>query len=207
MDNIYIIGASGFAKEVYWLLKDLNKYKICGFIDKTPKNNTIEIGNSIIDIIDEDYFLNNFKNCSVCIGIGTPKIIHKIKEKYKNYNFPNLIHPSFLGDSENILFGVGNIITAGVVFTTNIKIGNFNIFNLNTTIGHDVKIGDSNIFNPSTNISGNCNIENNNLFGVGTIILENLNVGSNNIIGAGSVAIKCIDKDSTYVGVPCKKIK
>jgi sugar O-acyltransferase (sialic acid O-acetyltransferase NeuD family) len=207
MNTIYIIGASGFAKEVYFLLKDLNLYKIGGFIDKTPINKNLKIGNDIIDIIDEEFFLENFKDCFVCFGIGSPKILNTLYKKYKNYIFPNIIHPSFIGNIESISFGLGNIITLGVIFTTNIKIGSFNIFNLNMTLGHDTIIGDMNVFNPSTNISGNNKIGNSNLFGVGSISLENMEIGDNNTIGASALVTKNINNNGVYIGIPAKLIK
>ena len=207
MNNIYIIGAGGFAKEVYSLLKDFGIYEITGFIDVNPNSDSLTIGNDTIPIIDEDIFLSDYKNVSVCIGTGYPNVIKKIIKKYQNFIFPNIIHPSFIGNKDSISMGYGNIITAGVIFTTDIKIGNFNVFNLGCTVGHDCKILDGNVFNPKTNISGNCSIGNNNLFGVGSSILEKLNVGNNNIIGGGSIIISNIEDNSTYVGVPGKKIK
>jgi sugar O-acyltransferase (sialic acid O-acetyltransferase NeuD family) len=207
MNKIFIIGAGGFAKEVFFLLKGFGIYEICGFIDVKPQYNSIKIGDETVLIIDEDDFFTNYKDVSVCIGTGYPKIIKQIIEKYKNYTFPNIIHPSFIGNKDSILMGYGNIITAGVIFTTDIKIGNFNIFNLGCTVGHDCKISDGNVFNPGTNISGNCTINNNNLFGVGSSILEKLTVGNNNVIGGGAVIINNINNNSTYVGVPGKKIK
>ena len=127
-------------------------------------------------------------------------------EKYKDFNNPNIIHSSFIGDKKNINIGVGNIITAGVIFTTDINIGSFNVFNLNMTIGHDTKIGDLNVFNPSTNISGNNIIGNCNLFGVGSISLENIKIGDFNIIGASALVTKNISDNGLYIGVPAKKI-
>jgi sugar O-acyltransferase (sialic acid O-acetyltransferase NeuD family) len=207
MNKIYIIGASGFAKEVYCLLRDINTYEIGGFIDKNPINKNLKIGDDTIEIIDEDFFLENFKNCFVCIGIGSPKIINIIVNKYKNYVFPNIIHPSFIGNNKSIFFGIGNVITAGVIFTTNIKIGSFNIFNINMTLGHDSIIGDENVFNPSTNISGNNKIGNSNLFGVGSISLENMEIGDNNIIGASALITKNVNNNGVYMGIPSKLIK
>jgi sugar O-acyltransferase (sialic acid O-acetyltransferase NeuD family) len=207
MNKIFIIGAGGFAKEVFSLIKNFGTYEICGFIDIKSQYDTIKIGNEKILVIDENDFLTNYKDVSVCIGTGYPKLIKQIAEKYKNYIFPNIIHPSFIGNKETILMGFGNIITAGVIFTTDINIGNFNIFNLGSTVGHDCEILDGNVFNPGTNISGNCRIGNNNLFGVGSSILEKLIVGDNNVIGGGAVIINNIKNNSTYVGVPGKKIK
>lgn len=207
MEEIYIIGSGGFAKEVYFLIKEIKKYHFMGFVDKNPSDNFIKLKNEILPVIDEDFFLRNIKLTNVVFGIGNPITIEIFSKKYSNYNLPNIIHTSFVGDMTNILMGKGNVITAGVIFTTNIEIGSFNIFNINMTVGHDTKIGSCNVFNPSVNISGNCTIGDRNLFGVGSIILENKVVGDCNVIGASALLLSNIDDNCLYVGVPAKNKK
>lgn len=206
-DNIYIIGTGGFAKEIYFLLKEVNLYNIKGFVEYKPKNFELKIGLETLPIIDEEEFLDNYEWSNIVIGVGRPYLLKMLSEKFKNFNKPNIIHPNFISDNKNIIMGVGNIITAGVIFTTDIKIGSFNVFNLNMTIGHDSIIGDQNVFNPSSNISGNNKIGNCNLFGVGSISLENMIIGNNNIIGASALLTKSIENNGIYMGVPAKLIK
>jgi sugar O-acyltransferase (sialic acid O-acetyltransferase NeuD family) len=205
--NIYVVGSSGFAKEVYFLIKETNQYNFKGFIEYKPRENFLTLNGETLPIIDEDTFLSENKKETIAIGVGRPYLIKKICEKFKHFDTPNIIHPTFIGDTNNIIHGVGNIITAGVIFTTNITIGSFNVFNLNMTIGHDTVIGDYNVFNPSTNISGNNTIGKQNLFGVGSISLENMLIGDNNVIGAGALITKNIDDDGVYIGTPAKLIK
>lgn len=205
MEDIYIIGASGFAKEVYSLIVNEKKYVIRGFIDFKPQNDYLVFKDSKIPIIDEDIFFKEEElyNSNVVIGIGSPKVIETIFEKYKNYKFPNIIS-SKANIGIDVEFGKGNIVTQNVIFTTNIKVGNGNIFNLSTTVGHDTLIGDFNVFNPSVNISGGAEIKNCNLFGVGSIILQYLKVGNSNIIGGSSLVTKNVDNGKLIVGIPGK---
>ena len=141
------------------------------------------------------------------VGIGNPQIIFKVSEKFKNYSFPNLIHPNFIGHLETINLGIGNIITAGCILTLQIKIGSFNIINLNTTIGHDSTIGNCNVFNPGCSISGGVKIGNCNLFGTNSTVLQYLNCGDNSILGAWAVLSKNLDSNKVAVGIPAKVIK
>jgi sugar O-acyltransferase (sialic acid O-acetyltransferase NeuD family) len=207
----YIIGSGGFAKEVYFLAEQcLDKSIIfSGFIDFEPKFRSLVVRQKEENVIDEMYFLENIKPSSdiqIYLGIGDPKLIEKLSIKFQNYLFPNLIHPNFVGDIKSIHFGIGNIITAGCVFTVDIKVGSFNIFNLHTTIGHDCVIENFNVFNPGANISGGVNISSANLFGTNCTVLQMLKIGKNNIIGAASLANKNIDDGCVMVGVPAKNI-
>lgn len=206
-EEIYVIGTGGFAKEVYFLIKETNLYKFKGFIGYKPKTNHLIIGSNSNPIIDEEKFLSKYKNSNIVIGTGRPHLLKQLSEKFKNFKTPNIIHPNFTSDKENINMGVGNIITAGVIFTTDITIGSFNVFNLNTTVGHDVVIGNYNVFNPSVNISGNSNIGDKNLFGVGSIVLENLKIENNNILGASSLLRTNINSNAVYVGAPATYLK
>src|SRR5690554_1296917 len=155
MEDIYIIGASGFAKEVYSLIVIEKKYIVRGFIDFKPQDDFLVFKDSKIPIIDEDTFLKEKElyNSNVAIGIGSPKVIETIFKKYKNYKFPNIISSKAIIGID-VEFGKGNIVTQNVIFTTHIKVGDGNIFNLSSTVGHDCAIGNFNVINPAVNISG-----------------------------------------------------
>ena len=207
--NIYIIGSSGFAKEVAQLSLSLN-YNIQGFIDLDKKSDT-RIGDKYYPVLDEKLFLekylSNRNEINVAIGIGDPSIIKNLVKFYDGFLFPNLIHKSSQIDETHVKIGQGNIITAHTVFTTSIEIGNFNVINLSCTIGHDVVIKNYNVINPSASISGNVKIGNANLIGVSSTILQNIKIGNNNIIGASALITKDVDDNSLMVGVPAKNIK
>jgi sugar O-acyltransferase (sialic acid O-acetyltransferase NeuD family) len=208
--NYYILGCGGFAKEVYFLSKKIlvsENYQFKGFIDYEPIITDIEACKNKLPVIDEDYFLNNVlpnDETLIFIGVGEPKLIEKLSIKFANYNFPNLIHNNFIGDINSIDIGKGNIITAGCVFTVDIKIGSFNVFNLNVTVGHDTKILNNNVFNPGCNVSGSVSVGSNNLFGTNSTILQQISIENNNIIGASSLINKNVDNDKIMVGVPAK---
>lgn len=209
MKKLVIIGSGGLAKEISYLVEEINKKKkiwdLLGYIDK---NTSTENGN--FHVIHDDYWLLNVDTeINIVLGIGSPVIKKKLIDKLRvnpKIKYPNLIHPLAIGDWENIRLGKGNVITAGANFTTDIYVGDFNLFNLNLTVGHDTKIGDFNVFNPSVNISGNVTIMSKVLVGTGAQILERLSIESNVIIGAGAVVSKNIEEEGVYVGIPAKKL-
>lgn len=213
MKTYYIIGSGGFAKEVYFLASqtlDESENTFGGFIDYNSNQEFITARGKTCKIHDEEKFLNNIKpssSISLYIGIGNPKIISNVSEKFKGYNFPNLYSNDLRWDKESIDLGIGNIFTNGVILTVDIKIGSFNIFNLNTTVGHDVVIGDGNVFNPACNISGEIKIGSFNLFGVSSTVLQQIEFGSNSILGANALLTKNGENNGLYVGAPAKRIK
>tara|TARA_B100000963_G_C22493942_1_gene610549 strand:+ start:168 stop:812 length:645 start_codon:yes stop_codon:yes gene_type:complete len=208
----FILGSGGFAKEVFFLCEEcLDKSnQFMGFIDNEIKKNKITVRGKKYSVLNENDFIKNTKpskEINLYMGIGNPKLISKISKKFIDFIFPNLIHPNVIFDKLSVELGRGNIITAGCIFTVDIKIGSFNVFNLCTTIGHDVFINDFNVFNPSTNISGKTTIGSRNLFGTNSTVLQMLKIGNDNLIGASALINKCVDHDSIMVGVPAKNIK
>jgi len=207
----YILGSGGFAKEVYILAKQSlgTSFKFKGFIDKEVVSNQLKIGQDYFPILKESAFIEANKspnNIYLLMGIGNPIIISKLKNKFSNFDFPTIIHPSCIGDWDSISLGQGNIITAGCIFTCDIKVGSFNIFNLNTTIGHDTIIYDCNVFNPGSNISGGVLIGSRNLFGTNCAVLQNLTIEDETIIGALSLVNRNVSSNTTAVGVPAKPL-
>jgi len=210
MQDIVILGAGGLAREVAWLIEDINRasptWKLLGYVDKDAQ----QVG-SVIDrfpvLCSEDQLAD--LRVAVAVGIGTPAIIHKVTSRFvgrKNLAFPNLIHPTVLYDAGTIQLGRGNIITARNILTVNVRLGSFNILNLNCTVGHDTLFGDCCVVNPGAHISGYDRIGNECLIGAGATVLEKLTIGDNAIVGAGSVVIKNVKPGSTVVGVPAKAL-
>lgn len=212
----FIFGASGFAKEVEWLIYEINKtselkFDIANFV---VSDNDYIFGESVngIDVISESVYFSKYhkKESHNCIiAVGSPKIREMIFYKIKSDKtiFPNLIHPSVIYDERFVKFSMGTIICAGSILTTNIIIGDFVHVNLDVTVGHDSSISDFSTVSPGVHISGKVIICSNCFIGTGTNILEDLSIVSNVIIGSGAVVTKSINEIGTYVGIPAKKIK
>jgi sugar O-acyltransferase (sialic acid O-acetyltransferase NeuD family) len=210
MKKIVIVGSGGFAKEVAFLIEDINKKKnewnLLGYIDEN-----IGESNGKYKVFNNDDWLETIEEkLYVVFGVGDPILTKKLADKFKSniyLTYPNLIHPNVFGDWDKIILGKGNIICAGNIFTTDIKIGSFNVFNLCCTVGHDVTIESYNIINPSVNISGGVVLSNLILLGTGTQILQYKKIIDNVIVGAGSVVTKDVLESGVYVGSPVKMIK
>jgi sugar O-acyltransferase (sialic acid O-acetyltransferase NeuD family) len=212
----FIFGASGFAKEVEWLIYEINKtsklkFDIANFV---VSDNDYSLGVNVngIDVISESIYFSEYhkKESHNCIiAVGSPKIREMIFNKIKSDKtiFPNLIHPSVIYDERFVKFNEGAIICAGSILTTNILIGNFVHVNLDVTIGHDGIINDFSTVSPGVHISGKVTIYSNCFIGTGANILEDLSIVSNATIGSGAVVTKSINEIGTYVGIPAKKIK
>lgn len=208
MQDIVIFGSGGLAREVAFLIEQINsvstQWNILGFVEQDPHRVGREVGKYSVRYTEEELF---DKTVAAAIGIGSPVVIQKIATRFaerSNISFPNLIHPSVIRDEPRVKLGRGNIICAGNIFTTDIEIGSFNLFNLNCTYGHDVRIADCCVFNPGINMSGGVEMGSRCLIGTGATILQYLKIGDEVTVGAGSVVTKDVPAGTTVVGVPAK---
>ena len=209
-NDIVIYGAGGLGRGIADLILSINKYNadkwnLIGFIDDYQDNTEIN-GLKLLGGID--YLLKYREKINVVLAFGSPEIkikLYKELKPFKNFRFPNLIHPAVEYPSHFII-GEGNIVSKGVVFSSNIEVGNFNLIHYNCSIGHDVTIGNFNSIFPLSSLSGYVSISDSIQIGTNTSIIPSIKVDNNSIIGAGSTIINNIRKGSTVVGVPGKEI-
>jgi sugar O-acyltransferase (sialic acid O-acetyltransferase NeuD family) len=209
MKDLYILGAGGHAKEVYFLADRIGKWNIKGMLDLKPAKPII-IASKEVPVFPES-MLDDLNSENVCLVIGIASSVNILKNMVSRYRerfeFPNLIDPSVVSCLVNIEIGVGNVIAPNNTITTALKVGSYNVFNIGSIVHHDVIIGDYNIFGPSVNISGGVEIGDRNYFGVKSTVLQYLKVGNNNLIGAASLVTKDLESDTTVLGVPAKEYK
>ena len=212
MNKLVIIGASGFGREVAWLVERINAvshiWDLIGFIDDNKEIIGQDInGYKVLGTVDS---LEKMKDIYAVCAVGASKvrkdIIDRVQQLNPDLRFATLIDPS-VEKSNYVEIGKGTIICAHNVLTVNIQIGNHCIINLDCTVGHDVIMNDFVTVYPSVNISGNSKYGECVELGTGSQIIQGKTVGKGTIVGAGSVVVKDLPEDCTAVGAPCKPIK
>lgn len=212
MKRIVILGAGGQAREVAWLIRDINRerpaYEFLGYIvNDVSKMNAYDSREHLLG--DESWLRRNrHKVDCVAIGIGAPAIRCKVADaltnQFPDLEWPALIHPRSVVDRETCTIHSGVLICAGAICTINIVFGSFALINFGCTVGHEVQIGTGCVINPGANISGGVVLEDGVLIGTGAQILQYLRVGARATVGAGAVVIADVAAGSMVVGVPAK---
>lgn len=212
MKSLIIFGASGFGREVAWLVERINKVRptwdLLGFIDDNSEIQQMEInGYKVLGTTND---VRKYPEADFVCAIGVSKVRKRIIEKLKSENpdikFATLIDPS-VEMSNHVTIGEGSIICAHTILTTNISVGNHVIINLDCTIGHDARLEDYATLYPSVNVSGMTRIGRAVELGTGMQIIQGKSVGEHSIVGAGAVVVKDIPANCTAVGSPAKPIK
>lgn len=213
MKDLIIIGASGFGREVAWLVERINKnaptWNLLGFLDDNTLLTNKSINNYPIlgELSKASYYKDSYFICAIGSSLVRAKIVEYLKTiLFDKIKFATLIDPSVI-ISDKITIGDGSIICAGTIATVNISMGKHTIINLDCTLGHDDSLSDYVTIYPSVNISGNVNIGTCTEIGTGSQIIQGITIGEKTIVGAGSVVIRNIPSLCTAVGSPAKPIK
>ena len=212
MNDLIIIGASGFGREVAWLVERINKeiptWNLLGFMDDNYEIRNKEInGYRVLGTTNDiDRYPYVYFVCAVGASKTREKIISKMKMINPDVLFGTVIDPT-VEKSDYVTIGEGTIVCAHTIITTNISIGNHVIINLDCTIGHDAVLEDFVTLYPSVNVSGMTNIGHGVELGTGMQIIQGKNVGEYSIAGAGAVVVRDIPSNCTAVGSPAKPIK
>lgn len=213
MKKLVIAGAGGFAREVRWLVEDINRagsaYEFIGYI----VSDLSKVG----EHDSRDQILGDFSwidkqndEIAVAIGIGTPAarllVGLELRSRSSSLQFPPLVHPSAQFDRQSCTVEEGTIICAGTIGTVNVRFERFCMVNLSCTIGHEAIVGPGVVMNPTVNISGGVHLKQGVLVGTGAQILQYVTVGENAIVGAGAVVTRNVDPNCTVVGCPAKPL-
>jgi len=195
-----IIGAGGFAREVYWSLNPIERNDTVFFVDDEYWDDSDE------KILPLSLF--EFNKYEVIVAVADSKHRQRIVDQLpKKTKFFTHIHPSAQILADDVIIGEGSIICSGTILTTNIVLGKHSQLNLQTTIGHDCVIGDYFTTAPGAKISGNCDIGKRVYFGTNSSVREKIKICDDVVIGLNGGVVKNLYESGIYVGVPVTKIR
>lgn len=209
-NNLIIIGASGFGREMVQYVEDINSSKqtpiwnILGFIDDNLHAlDGIGHGYRVIDTISNHIpDLNTFYVCALAFPDIKKKIVTMLKNR--GAKFATIIHP-LARVSKYAILGEGCVVTPNSNINTEARIGNF-VSVLGSGIGHDASIGDYSTLSGHVWINGHVSIGHNVYMGCGSMVAPSKKIGDNAIVGIGSVVVSNIKSGTKVFGNPAKKL-
>lgn len=209
-----VFGASGFAREVDWLIHDISSSFVTDFFVVENNSDLVGTGINSKPVLSESDAFRRFSdtpvNCFIAVGVPAVKktIVESVRSKLPLASFPNLIHPTVTYDRRvgQVVLGAGIILYPGVVVSCNTALGDFVTVNVNGVVGHDATIGDYCQLSPGACMCGWSVLREGVTVGTNATILPRATVEAWAVIGAGSVVLRRVPAGLTVFGVPAKPL-
>ena len=211
MKNLIIIGAGGFAREVYYHAQNSfgfnENWRLKGFLDGDIKLSDEEYKKLPAPVLgDVDTYKISDDDVFTC-AIADSKVRRKFVEKMleRGAEFINIISKqSYILPTAEI--GRGAIITCNVEISALVKIGDFVILNTSITVGHDAEIENFSCVMPQAVICGGVKIGAGVFIGANATLIPKVKIGDGAYIGAGSVVLKKVPAGAKVFGNPAIEI-
>jgi sugar O-acyltransferase (sialic acid O-acetyltransferase NeuD family) len=208
--KIYILGAGGFAREIYsYLAEDkfsYNGYELAGFLtDNKDDLIGFDISHPILGSIKE---VSLPVSAILLMGVTDCSFKNELYQFYheRGFEFLTYIHnTAFVG--QGVILGEGCVLKRLTTFSTNISLGKCVTINSYTSMGHDSSIGDFSTSSGHCDITGYVKIGKRVLLGSRVSIIPKRAIADDSTLGAGSVVITNVKTNTTVFGNPAKKIK
>ena len=205
MDDLYLVGTGGLAREVLGWMKSEDS-PLLPFVKGFVVTSGEDIGSSVhgYPVLHLDD-LNGEFNFIPTIGSGETRQ-QLVKTLLLNGGQPLSYISTSVILGAGVTVGAGCIINPRSSISSDVMIGDYVLINCNTGVGHDVSIGDFCTLLGSNTINGNVRLENNCLIGSSATIRPGKIIGIGATVGMGAVVFKNVKPGVTVLGNPAKKI-
>lgn len=208
IQDIVIIGAGGFGREVAEIIDDINKEKkqfnLLGFLDDNEQalkdfpSSYHVIGSTEID-------LTTFKqvNFSIAVGDALKRSTYAKMIAIAGAKMQTIVHP-LSKVSPTAMIGAGAIFCPFSYAGTLSLIGENAVLNVYSSVGHDSKVGRNSVISPYVAITGNVQVGEGSFIGAHATITPGVSIGKHAKIAAGVTVTRNVEPGSLVWGYPAK---
>jgi sugar O-acyltransferase (sialic acid O-acetyltransferase NeuD family) len=206
LKKLLIFGAGGFGREVAWLAEQTWGDSVEKLFVVDRHEYLSEPVNGIpVELLER---VSPSDGMHFVVAIGDPAARRRAVQscELSQVSPALLVHPRS-EISSWVEIGLGSVVCAGCIITTNIVIGRHVHINLDCTIGHDARIGDFCTLSPGVHVSGNVNLGQDVYVGTGATIINGrpgapLEIGDGAVIAAGACVTRPVPPGAMVAGVP-----
>lgn len=203
--DIVIVGAGGFAREVYtWLRHGMPEgHRIKGFLAPNPHDlDGFGIEEPILgseddhEVREDERFLPALGHMAVRV-----KAIETLARR--GARFLTYVHPTAIV-APTAELGQGVVVCPFSLISDSTRLGDFTIVNFYASVGHDASTGAYAVLSPYATINGRARLGARSFMGTHATIAPGVTVGARSKVAANSAVLRDARDDTLQVGVPSK---
>lgn len=205
MKKIVIAGASGFGREVRWMLERMNavkpQFELCGFCDDAPDKQSGEF-DSLPLLGSVAQVCSTVKDAAFVCAVGNNRARKKIFGQFADASVDavSVVDQSAVIAGDAVI-GEGCYIGVNAVVSVGVTLGCGVIVNNNVSVGHDSLVGDFAQLCPGVSLSGACAIGEGALLGSNSCTIPCKKMGDWSTLGAGAVLLTDLEPDGSRVRI------
>jgi sugar O-acyltransferase (sialic acid O-acetyltransferase NeuD family) len=204
-DELYLVGAGGFGREVAGWLMDTGT-PVAGFLDH-DKAALAAFPDFPVRVVGDDADWAVQPHHKFLVTLGDPMLKRIVTSRLlgRGGRLHTAVSPT-ASVSPHAAIGPGCIIGGNCGIAAHATLGVGVTLIALSTIGHDARVGDYCQISAHCEVSGGAVLAEGVLMGSHAVVLPHATVGDYAIVGAGSVVVKAAPARTTVFGVPAKNI-
>lgn len=198
--RIVILGTGGFAKEVRWLIEELDwttapRLEFAGYVAVDTRHHDMgaQVSPTRADLRGDLGWLFEHRHEFDALALGVRsgsaryELASELEATFGPSYWPTIVHPTVRYDASTLEIGHGVTMFANTIATVDLVIEPFVGVHIGCTLGHDVVLGKGSMIDTRADIAGNVRVGRGVHIGARALILEHVSLGNGSIVGAGIV--------------------
>lgn len=211
--RLLLLGASGFGREVLWVIEDVppesRDWEVAGFLDDNVEGARADMEGKGVPfpvlgtIRDHQPAADEVFFCA--IGGSRARLAVGGLLRERGAEFVNLVHPSSRVHP-SATTGTGMILGPLTTFAPNCTVGDFVILNASANVGADATVEDGCFLGARCDVMAGAHLERGAFLGSHVTVHPRVRVGAFATVGIGSVVLRRVPAEATLLGVPARSL-
>jgi sugar O-acyltransferase (sialic acid O-acetyltransferase NeuD family) len=208
--KLAIIGTGGLGRETLWAFQSNEQkpgcdHEVIGFLTSAGAEHGTDVCG--LPVLGDESWVIGKPGVEVVCCIGDPRARRRVTQSLveRGASFATVIHPS-VAMSDWVQVGVGCIIGARSVLTTQVTVGDHVVIGVGAIVSHDASIEDFATLAPGVLLAGHTRVGYCAELGAGATVIPEKSVGRGALVGAQAVVVEDVEPSSIVAGVPARVI-
>jgi sugar O-acyltransferase (sialic acid O-acetyltransferase NeuD family) len=204
-ERLFVVGAGGHGRVVMDALLASEAGAGATFVDDDPALQGRQVLGRAVEASAQAFREPGFR-FHVAIGANAVRAAMIERLQREGGRSTSVVHPSARLSSFCVL-GDGVFVAAGAIVGPDAEVGAGTIVNHGAVVDHDCRVGPCSHLAPNATLAGGVTVGRSVLVGAGANLLPGITVDDDAVIGAGAVVLADVPANSSYAGVPARRLE